>query len=59
MEFMELTGNVVNHPLREVRDLLSSHGLSFSAHVAERLFTGHGGRPKYILVDSSSKFCTT
>ena len=29
--------NVVNHLLREVRDLLSFHSLSFSAHVAERL----------------------
>ena len=51
--------NVVNHLLREVRDLLSFHSLSFSAHVAERLFTGQRGRPKYISVDSSSKFCTT
>ena len=51
--------DVVNHLLREVRDLLSFLSLSFSAHVAERLFTGQRGRPKYISVDSSSKFCTT
>ena len=50
--------NVVNHPLREVRDLLSSHSLSFSAHVAERPFTGQCGRPRYISLDSSSEFCT-
>ena len=40
--------NIINH-LREVRDLLGYHNLSFSAHVADRLFTGQRGRPKYIL----------
>ena len=47
--------NIVNH-VREVRDLLSSHSLSFSAHVAERLFTGQRGRPKYILPQEQLEF---
>ena len=47
--------NIVNH-LRAVRDLLSSHCLSFSAHTAERLFTGQRGRPKYILPQEQLEF---
>ena len=49
--------NVVNR-LREVRDLLSSHSLSFSAHVGERLFfsTGQRGRPKYMLPQEQLEF---
>ena len=49
--------NVVKR-LREVRDLLSSHSLSFSAHVGERLFTGQRGRPKYILPQEPSDIKT-
>ena len=47
--------NIINH-LREVRDLLGSHNLSFSAHVADRLFTGQRGRPKYILPQEQLEF---
>ena len=49
--------NVVNH-VREVRDLLSSHSLSFSAHIGERLFfsTGQRGRPKYMLPQEQLEF---
>ena len=47
--------SIVNH-LREVRDLLSFHCLSFSAHIAERLFTGQRGRPKYSLPQEQLEF---
>ena len=42
--------------LRETRDLLSSHTLFISAHMAERLFTGQRGRPKYILPQEQLEF---
>ena len=47
--------NIFNH-LREVSDLLSSHSLSSSAHVAERLFTGQRGEPKYIFRQEQLEF---
>ena len=47
--------NIVNY-LRQVRDSLSSHNPCSSAHMAERLFTGQRGRPKYILPQEQVEF---
>ena len=47
--------NIVSQ-LREVRDVLSSHNLSFPSHVAERIFTGQRGRPKYTLPREQLEF---
>ena len=47
--------NIVSQ-LREVRDVLSSHNLSFPSHMAERIFTGQCGRPRYMLPQEQLEF---
>ena len=47
--------NIVNY-LRQARDCLSSHDPSSSAHEAEMLFTGHHGRPKYVVAQEQLEF---
>lgn len=48
-------GNIVNY-LRQVRDSLSSHSHSSSARMADQIFTGQRGRPKYILPQEQLEF---
>ena len=44
-----IDGNIVSQ-LREGRDVLSSHNLSFPSHMAyKRIFTAQRGSPKYML----------
>ena len=43
-----IDNNIVSY-IRQVRDCLSSHSPTSSARVAEKLFTGNRGRPKYVV----------
>ena len=43
-----IDNNIVSY-IRQVRYCLSSHSSTSSAHVAEKLFTGNRGRPKYVV----------
>ena len=45
---IRIDNNIVSY-IRQVRYCLSSHSSTSSAHVAEKLFTGNRGRPKYVV----------
>ena len=47
--------NIVSY-IRQVRDCLSSHSPTSSARVAEKLFTGNRGRPKYVVPQEQVEF---
>ena len=47
--------NIVSY-IRQVRDCLSSHSPNSSAHVAEKLFTGNRGKPKYVVPQEQVEF---
>ena len=42
--------------IRQVQDCLSSHSPTSSARVAEKLFTGNRGRPKYVVPQEQVEF---
>ena len=50
-----IDNNIVSY-IRQVRDCLSSHSPTSSARVAEKLFTGNRGRPKYVVPQEQVEF---